>query len=147
MASRCPHAEPTEVLTLTLVGFGSVNRALARLVHASEESLSRPPFNLKVRYHAIIARHGSWEALTTSALRPATVARIADEIEAGVAKLDGSTPVAHNCRARPKPSIEEVRGIISRTPAGVSVHQMYVVQAEAFKLIMPFCMREAELLG
>ena len=42
-------------LVLTLVGFGSVNRALARLI-ASEEAVLRDTHGLVVVYRAIIAR-------------------------------------------------------------------------------------------
>ena len=52
-------------------------------------------------------------------LTPQDVAALADAVASGKARLDGSTAVPAGCRASGLPSVEDVRGIIARTPAGV----------------------------
>ena len=77
-------------LNLCLVGFGSVNRALIRLI-AREEAWLRQEHGLEVRVSAIIARHGAWAAGGNGGgyLPPvATLAQLADLVAAGDARLD-----------------------------------------------------------
>jgi hypothetical protein len=141
-----PHTHTTpEILVITLIGFGNVNRAFARLVAASTKRLASQPRPLLVRYHAVVARHGYWEATpatfcrdaaageaagdgvdgqsadasAAAMLTPAVVAALADDVEAGRARLDGTTPVPAGCTARPSPSVQDVRDIIARIPQGV----------------------------
>lgn len=112
-----------EVLTVTLVGFGSVNRAFARLVAASEKRLATMAQPLRIRYHAVVARHGAYEAAAGSdSLSPAVVAALADKVEKGEARLDGSTgPAPENCTVTVNPSTQQTRDIISRSATGVRV--------------------------
>lgn len=105
-----------EVLQLTLIGFGAVNKALARLIHANAEML-RAKHNLVVVYRAIVARHGAWEAQPGYELDAASVAALADAVASGAAKLDGSTSPPQGVAATSKPTVSDIRGMISRTPA------------------------------
>ena len=108
------HREP-ETLYLTLIGFGAVNKALARLIHSDADFLLKK-HNLRVVYRAVVARHGAWEAEPGCELTAADVASFADQVASGAAKLDGSTPPPDGVNATPKPSVEAIRAIISRTP-------------------------------
>ena len=110
-----------EVLTVTLIGFGSVNRAFARLVAASEKQLATMAQPLRIRYHAVVARHGAYEAAVGSdSLSPAVVAALADMVEKGEARLDGSTGTApKDCTVIVNPSTQQTREILSRSVTGV----------------------------
>ena len=69
---------PPITLQLTLIGFGSVNRALARRI-ASQTEVLRRTHNLIIVYRAVVARHGAWEgemdALTVAKCALATTYR------------------------------------------------------------------------
>ena len=106
-----------EAVSVILVGFGAVNRALARLIAQETERLAQE-HRCCVRYHAVIARHGCWEA-TQSPLLPSSVSAMADEVAQGSARLDGiKTPAPDGVVATATPSVEAIRGIISRIPTG-----------------------------
>lgn len=105
-----------ETLYLTLVGFGAVNRALARLI-AQEAPRLAEEHGLRVCYHAIIARHGCWVD-PHSVLTPATVSTLADAVAEGRARLDGSTDPPAGIVAGKKPSMSDVRAIIAHAPVG-----------------------------
>ena len=106
-------------LSLTLVGFGAVNRALARLI-AREYEWFLEEKGLHVCYHAIVARHGSWEA-ESEPLSAAKVGALADAVAAQEVRLDGTTPPPEGVCAHALPSTEDVLAIIGRTPPGLSV--------------------------
>ena len=77
-----------ELLNICLVGFGSVNRALVRLVAREAEWLQKH-HSLDVRVSAIVARHGAWEPRSGDFLPSvAVLARLADMVAAGEARLD-----------------------------------------------------------
>lgn len=83
-----------ETLNICLVGFGSVNRALVRLVAREAEWLQKH-HSLKVQFSAIVARHGAWEPRSGDYLPPvAVLARLADMVAAGEARLDASSLAA-----------------------------------------------------
>ena len=69
-----------ETLNICLVGFGSVNRALVRLVAREAEWLQKR-HSLDVQVSAIVARHGAWEPRSGDYLPPvAVLARLADMV-------------------------------------------------------------------
>ena len=83
-----------ETLNICLVGFGSVNRALVRLV-AREAEWLRKHHSLDVKFSAIVARHGAWEPRSDDYLPPvAVLARLADMVAAGEARLDADSLAA-----------------------------------------------------
>ena len=83
-----------ETLNICLVGFGSVNRALVRLV-AREALWLRQHHSLDVQFSAIVARHGAWEPRSGDYLPPvAVLARLADMVAAGEARLDAGSLAA-----------------------------------------------------
>ena len=83
-----------ELLNICLVGFGSVNRALVRLVAREAEWLQKH-HSLDVRVSAIIARHGAWEPRSGDFLPSvAVLARLADMVAAGEARLDADSLAA-----------------------------------------------------
>ena len=96
-----------ETLTLTLVGFGAVNRALARLIARDEASLAEK--GLVVEYHAVIARHGCWEATGAQGMSAADIGALADAVAAGSSRLDGTTAPPADVAAKTTPSIEDIR--------------------------------------
>lgn len=106
-----------ETLTITLIGFGSVNRTFAKLI-AREASWLAAKHRLRVVYHAILARHGAWEAIHTTPLSCEAVSRLAEDIDRGHARLDGSRgdPPLMGVTVHKTPSTETVRAIISRHP-------------------------------
>ncbi|KOO53505.1 homoserine dehydrogenase [Chrysochromulina tobinii] len=99
---------------ITLIGFGSVNRALARLI-AQEAARLEQEHKLRVVYHAVVARHGAWDA-SESPLSAAAVATLADAVAAGCARLDGSTHVPAGVKAVSEPTQAAIRAIIGRMP-------------------------------
>ena len=109
---RRPQRSSPQRLVLTLCGFGAVNKALARLIHLEAETL-RTQHGLVVVYHAIIARHGAWEAQPGHELDTATVAALAD---AGT-RLDGREPPPMAVRASATPSVADIRAMIARASA------------------------------
>ena len=83
-----------ETLNICLVGFGSVNRALVRLVAREAEWLQKH-HSLEVQFSAIVARHGAWEPRSGDYLPPvAVLARLADMVAAGEARLDAGSLAA-----------------------------------------------------
>ena len=83
-----------ETLNICLVGFGSVNRALVRLVAREAEWLQKH-HSLDVQVSAIVARHGAWEPRSGDYLPPvAVLARLADMVAAGEARLDAGSLAA-----------------------------------------------------
>ena len=89
-----PARRTMEILNICLVGFGSVNRALVRLVACEAEWL-RKHHSLDVRFSAIVARHGAWEPRSGDYLPPvAVLARLADMVAAGEARLDAGSLAA-----------------------------------------------------
>lgn len=108
----------SEPLTLVLVGFGSVNRALARLV-AAEATRLESESGLIVRYHAIIARHGSWEAASGAPFDTSLIASLADAVANHSGSVDGTgagpAPPKGTTVVR-APSTQEIRDIIARLP-------------------------------
>jgi homoserine dehydrogenase len=99
---------------VTLIGFGSVNRALVRLI-AQEAARLEQEHKLRVVYHAVVARHGAWDA-SESPLSAAAVATLADAVAAGCARLDGSTHVPAGVKAVSEPTQAAIRAIIGRMP-------------------------------
>lgn len=122
-------------LRITLIGFGAVNRAFARLL-AREEQRLLDEQNLQVRYHAIIARHGSWEAAVKEGLSASQVGSLADAVASSELRLDGSNDsipphiLEHpaDVIATRTPSEEEIRKIICRTSHGLD-GQACVIEA------------------
>ena len=110
LAARRYHSKRPQVLHLTLVGFGAVNRALARLIAKDAPRLAKE-HNMVVMYSAIIARHGAWEAVDSeSELSAVEVAALADQVQ----PLRHSAP--RRMRSHPSPlSVESIRSIVSRT--------------------------------
>ena len=97
-------------IILTLIGFGSVNRALAKLIASKADFLKRRGY--VVKYRAIVARHGSWEAQPGCELDASIAAALVDS----KARLDGSTPPPPGVTEIMTPSVQAIRDIISRTP-------------------------------
>ena len=92
--SAHPRRRTMDILNICLVGFGSVNRALVRLV-AREAEWLRKHHSLDVRFSAIVARHGAWEPRSGDYLPPvAVLARLADMVAAGEARLDAGSLAA-----------------------------------------------------
>jgi homoserine dehydrogenase len=100
-----------QTLYLTLIGFGAVHKALARLIFKDRERLLRE-HNLEVVYRAVIARHGAWEAAPGSEMSSELVAELAN----GRTRLcdPGPAGVSH-CAA---PSVQTILEILSRTASG-----------------------------
>lgn len=94
LSESFPDVTPMEILNICLVGFGSVNRALVRLV-AREAEWLRKHHSLDVRFSAIVARHGAWEPRSGDFLPSvAVLARLADMVAAGEARLDADSLAA-----------------------------------------------------
>lgn len=109
-----------ETLHVTLIGFGAVNRAFARLV-AREAPALASEHRLRIVYHAIVARHGCWESAVGAPLSAEAVGKLADEVSRGAARLDGATGAPPNgATATPKPSSAAICAIIDRMPLGLA---------------------------
>jgi homoserine dehydrogenase len=105
-----------EPVTLTLIGFGSVNRTLAKMVARESETLASD-YGIVVNYHAVVARHGSWEATDESTpLSAEVVGRLAEAVGGGKERLD-TTPPPKGVVVTAKPSVDATRSIIARAPS------------------------------
>ena len=108
---RWRRASRPQTLHLVLIGFGAVHKALVRLI-AREERRLLEEHNLVVKYRAIVARHGAWEAAPACSLSAETVASLADLVK----PLCGRGPAG--VRAHSSPDEATVRGIIARACKG-----------------------------
>ena len=103
-------------VTLVLVGFGSVNRAFARLV-AREAHWLASEHRLRAVFGAVIARHGAWVA-DRAPMSAAAVGSLADAVAGGSARLDGSTPPPEGVDALATPSVAAIRDVIAQAASG-----------------------------